>query len=89
MNIYGGNMSYNTTEDRLRQAFADFGEVSTVNIITDRYGGEPKGLCVCGNVVKERSHSCHQRPERPGTRRAYVEHRRGEATRPERQPQRW
>jgi RNA recognition motif-containing protein len=44
MNIYIGNMSFNTTEDQLRQAFAAFGEVSTVKIITDKYTGEPKGF---------------------------------------------
>lgn len=44
MNIYIGNMSFETTEDQLRQAFEDFGEVSTVNIITDRNTGEPRGF---------------------------------------------
>ncbi len=44
MNIYIGNMSYNTTEDQLRQAFEGFGEVSTVKIIMDRDSGEPRGF---------------------------------------------
>jgi RNA recognition motif-containing protein len=44
MNIYIGNLSYDTTEDQLRHAFEGFGEVSTVNIISDRYSGEPKGF---------------------------------------------
>jgi cold-inducible RNA-binding protein len=44
MNIYIGNMSFDTTEDQLRQAFAAFGEVSTVKIITDKYTGKPKGF---------------------------------------------
>ncbi|HOP07924.1 MAG TPA: RNA-binding protein [candidate division Zixibacteria bacterium] len=44
MNIYIGNMSYDTTEDALRQAFEAYGEVSTVNIITDRDSGRPKGF---------------------------------------------
>ena len=44
MNIYIGNMSFDTTEDQLRQAFEGFGEVSTVNIITDKYSGEPRGF---------------------------------------------
>jgi RNA recognition motif-containing protein len=44
MNIYIGNMSSNTTEDQLRQAFEAFGEVSTVNIIKDKYSGEPRGF---------------------------------------------
>jgi len=44
MNIYIGNMSSDTTEDQLRQAFEGFGEVSTINIIADRYSGEPRGF---------------------------------------------
>lgn len=44
MNIYIGNMSFDTTEDQLRQAFEGFGEVSTVKIITDRDSGEPRGF---------------------------------------------
>jgi RNA recognition motif-containing protein len=44
MNIYIGNLSFDTTEDQLRQAFEGYGEVSTVNIITDRYSGKPRGF---------------------------------------------
>ncbi len=44
MNIYVGNLSYNLTENDLRDAFAAFGEVSSVNIITDKYSGKSKGF---------------------------------------------
>ena len=44
MNIYVGNMSYDTTEDHLRQAFEGYGEVSTIKVITDRDSGQPKGF---------------------------------------------
>lgn len=44
MNIYVGNLSFDTTEEQLRQAFESFGEVSSVNIITDRYSGESRGF---------------------------------------------
>jgi RNA recognition motif-containing protein len=44
MNIYVGNMSFDTTEDQLRQAFEAHGEVSTVSVITDKYTGEPRGF---------------------------------------------
>jgi len=44
LNIYIGNMSFETTEDQLRQAFQGYGEVSTVKIITDRESGQPKGF---------------------------------------------
>ena len=42
--IYVGNMSYNTSEDTLRQLFAQYGEVVSVNVITDRYTGRAKGF---------------------------------------------
>jgi RNA recognition motif-containing protein len=44
MNIYIGNMSFDTTEDQLRQAFQAFGKVSTVNVVTDRDSGKPRGF---------------------------------------------
>ncbi len=53
MNIYIGNMSFDTTEDQLRQAFAAFGEVTTVNIITDKYSGEPRGFAFVEMSAKD------------------------------------
>jgi len=44
MNIYVGNLSGDVTEDDLRQAFESFGEVSSVNIIKDRFTGESRGF---------------------------------------------
>lgn len=44
MNIYVGNMSYDTTEDELRQAFEEHGEVGSVKIIQDRYTGRSRGF---------------------------------------------
>ncbi|MCH8327940.1 MAG: RNA-binding protein [Candidatus Marinimicrobia bacterium] len=44
MNIYVGNLSYSTTEDDLRTSFAAFGDVDSVNIITDRDTGRSKGF---------------------------------------------
>lgn len=44
MNIYIGNLSSDTTEEQLRQAFEAFGEVATVKIITDRDNGQPRGF---------------------------------------------
>ena len=43
-NIYVGNLSYDATEDNLREAFSQYGQVSTVNIITDRQTGRPRGF---------------------------------------------
>jgi len=44
MNIYVGNLSYEVTEEDLKQAFEGFGKVESVNIIKDRYSGEPRGF---------------------------------------------
>jgi len=44
MNIYVGNLSFDTTEDQLRQAFGAFGEVTSAAIITDKYSGESRGF---------------------------------------------
>ena len=44
MKIYVGNLSYEVTEEDLRQEFKAFGEVASVEIITDKYSGRPKGF---------------------------------------------
>ena len=44
MKIYAGNLSYDITEEELRQEFLAFGEVESVSIITDKYSGRPKGF---------------------------------------------
>ena len=43
-NIYVGNLSFQTDEDTLRQAFAAFGQVDNVNIVRDRDSGQPRGF---------------------------------------------
>lgn len=42
--LFVGNLSWSTSEDSLRQAFAQAGEVTSVNIITDRASGRSKGF---------------------------------------------
>jgi len=44
MNIYVGNLTPDTTEDELRQAFAAYGDVSSVKIIRDGATGESRGF---------------------------------------------
>lgn len=44
MNIYCGNLAYAVSEDDLRAAFAEFGEVTSVNVITDKFSGQSKGF---------------------------------------------
>jgi RNA recognition motif-containing protein len=43
-NIFVGNLSYQTTQDDLHAAFAAYGGVERVNIITDRDTGQPRGF---------------------------------------------
>ena len=44
MNIYVGNLSYGMSESELRDAFATFGEVSSVKILMDRETGRSRGF---------------------------------------------
>jgi len=44
MRIYVGNLAYAVNEEDLRQAFAAFGQVESVNVITDRESGRSKGF---------------------------------------------
>jgi RNA recognition motif-containing protein len=44
MNIYVGNLSRDTGEEDLRQAFEVFGQVSKVTIIKDKFSGEARGF---------------------------------------------
>ena len=43
-NIYVGNLSYEATEDDLRQAFSAHGEVTSVSIIMDKMTGRSRGF---------------------------------------------
>ncbi len=44
MNVYVGNLSYDLSEDDLKTAFEEYGEVSSAKIIFDRYSGRSKGF---------------------------------------------
>jgi cold-inducible RNA-binding protein len=43
-NIFVGNLSFNTGEDELRQAFESYGQVDRVSIMTDRDTGRSRGF---------------------------------------------
>ena len=43
-NIFVGNLSFQTTQDELQAAFATYGSVERVNIVTDRDSGQPRGF---------------------------------------------
>ena len=42
--LYVGNLSFKTTEDALRDAFSQFGNVTDVYVATDRETGRPRGF---------------------------------------------
>lgn len=44
MNIYVGNLSREVTDEQLRQEFEAFGQVTSVNVIKDRYSGQSRGF---------------------------------------------
>ena len=44
MNIYVGNLSYQTTEDELRDLFAEFGDVVSTKLIVDKFTDQSKGF---------------------------------------------
>ncbi len=43
MNIFVGNLNRDTTDEELREAFAAFGEVTSANIIKDKFSGQSRG----------------------------------------------
>ena len=46
MKLYIGNIAYTTTEQSLREAFSQYGEVEDVAVIMDRETGRPRGFAL-------------------------------------------
>jgi RNA recognition motif-containing protein len=44
MNIYVGNLSFDMSEEDIRQIFEAFGQVSSATIVRDKYSGQPRGF---------------------------------------------
>ncbi len=42
--IYVGNLPFRAYEEEIRELFAQYGEVHSVNLITDRETGRPRGF---------------------------------------------
>ena len=42
--LYVGNLSFNTNSSAVRDAFARFGDVTDVHLVTDRETGQPRGF---------------------------------------------
>ena len=44
MNIYAGNLNYGLSEEDLEKVFSEYGEVTSVKIIRDKYTDQSKGF---------------------------------------------
>jgi RNA recognition motif-containing protein len=44
MNIYVGNLSFNTGDAELRALFSEFGEVTSAQVVVDRETGRSRGF---------------------------------------------
>lgn len=44
MNIFIGNLNFQTTEEQLQDLFIPFGEISSVKIVTDKFSGRSRGF---------------------------------------------
>ena len=44
VNIYVGNIPYNLSESQMEELFAQYGAITSVKIIKDRYSGQSKGF---------------------------------------------
>ncbi len=42
--LFVGNMGFDTTEGELRSIFQPYGEITSINVITDRDTGRPRGF---------------------------------------------
>ncbi len=44
MEIYVGSLPYSTTENEVKEAFTEFGEISSVRLVCDKVSGKSKGF---------------------------------------------
>lgn len=44
MKLYCGNLPYSVTEEDLKNAFSEFGQVAEATLITDKFSGQSKGF---------------------------------------------
>jgi len=81
-NIFVGNLSFDVTQDELTSAFAQYGNVERVNIITHRDSGNPRGFAFVemterndannaiaglnGSTLNGRTLNVNEAAERPG-----------------------
>lgn len=85
-NIYVGNLPFTTNEDEIRELFSAYGEVESVNLITDRDTGRLRGFgfVTMSSGVEEAIAALNQ--QELGGRSLTVNHAK---PREERRPRRW
>ena len=44
MKIYIGNLNYESTEPQIQESFEKYGEVTSLNLVTDKQSGKSKGF---------------------------------------------
>jgi len=44
MNIYVGQLPYSATADEIKEMFSAYGEIASLNLITDKFSGQSKGF---------------------------------------------
>ena len=64
MNLYVGNLSYEMSEEDLRNEFAEYGEVQSAKIITDKFTGRSRGFGFVEMASDESGKKSHGRAER-------------------------
>ncbi len=91
MNIYVGNLDYNLQEDELGQIFAEYGEVTSVKIVTDRETGRAKGFGFVEMAVDSEGEKAVQELDgaEVNGRNIKVNQARPRTERPQRRPQRY
>jgi cold-inducible RNA-binding protein len=53
--LYVGNLSHDSTTEGLRAKFAQFGEVTDVQLVIDRYSGRPRGFAFVTMATPEQA----------------------------------
>jgi RNA recognition motif-containing protein len=53
--LYVGNLTHEATEEELRAAFAPCGDVSSVQVVVDRYSGRPRGFAFVSMATEEQA----------------------------------
>jgi RNA recognition motif-containing protein len=87
MNIYVGNLPWSVSEEDVREAFSQYGSVTSVKLINDQYTGKPRGF---GFVEMDSEGGAKAIDALDGTDFGGRNIKVNEAKpRPERQPRRW